>query len=771
MKNTNASSFLHVYRNKFLRDKVFSHLGQRYRVHDNLFRNGVVFHQYDDLQLSDIINTGNIYLINEKLKQFEYYQDTDTKDNHKLDDKQLKKNFKESYKCWLDFNFQESLENLSRLKEKISDDQMDTLLIEILKVFNIRDHEIKMLSHVLLHFSVSERNLSIFKKSFDRIDICKYEFRDINILKQVFKQDIALVSDYNKLINLSLFLENKQIFRDLMKNWSDHGCIQALLHRDKLDLDVLVWVLQTSPSINYKLFIQNLPKRDQGKYPKYTLFNVDIVVREDPFFALFPLSLKHIELLEFAIRHYKLAFNSFVTNNNQIKLIDDVKVASRFIEYTQAFPNKDQRVIVTKSSDIQLFKLIIDNGFELRGTNLFSSVENVLFFLENQPTRFNSLSKIHPSNVQFTLDALEINGNQQILSIIGSKIPTDLCNIDIIKKYKEPFSSWRIIVQNAVNQYLQFGNLDLYRFLIQESRLMNLDHLCFIMVAMKKYDLDAVVSFIEPIKEYFFQKYIDLFIIYTIPYWFLALAKTEDEKRKARNIIDYFFNKEVFLKNVTFSNSFNILQDPAAFKKIGFFHSKSKIDLVKSSLLTGDLALTKNIIAIMEQDEYNDFLSKLETIVIAYFNISPTTAFKVPLYLFSTFPTQFSRETLANLASIATKNLNFLLLDILLHRTKLRLLEPRSKEHDQELLEFSWMNIHKSKYYAKCSNYDFSKNKIIIPDKRLNLHLFNDFDETTIPRSHFYSYSKAPVVPLPQESVSVFISDLINKKKDVLFKV
>ncbi|KAF2069895.1 hypothetical protein CYY_008781 [Polysphondylium violaceum] len=756
---TNVSSWFYVYRNKFLRDKVFSHLG-RYRVHDNLFRNGVVFHQYDDLQLSDIINSGKIDLINQKLKEFEsLYQIDDNIDNFNNKDSATQPYYP-FYQHWLDFDFTHSLANLFKLGDTISGDQMDALLLDIFRVFKIKDHylkDIRKLERLLVQIPISKRNISIFKLFFTRFDICLHSFRDVDLFQQLVQRGDVLISDFNKLVTLEFFVKNKHMFRNI-QGWDDAKCIRMVLLQEKVNLEVLVWLLETSPYVNYNLYVESHPKVDRSKLIKYRLFSVDIVVNEKAiFFNMYSLSLKHVELLEFTIQHYQESFNRDFVTIGTSKPINDILVAKRFIEHVHSLKRIDNPLdVTTLSSEPEFIKLFIASPkFRLIGTNLFCSKENVLLFL-----RYTSCTLYveNPYYVPHIMEALEefyqglVEWNVFSSRFFNLEKYLHFASVKHIDHYKQHTNA-QSINSRMLDLYLESGRLDLYNY--SQGRVSNL-HI-FISFAMKNYDLEAIRGFVE--SDHYNA------INFSLPFWFLALGRNKEEKQKAREIVNYFFyeNSSLVPSNADTNYGFCALIDNVLFRDCGLVCDKT--DLIKRALYLGDLALTKNVIGILNENEFIHFLNTIEDIVLSYFNSFLSTAFKVPIYLFSTFPHQFSQSTLASLASIATKNHNLVLMDILLHRTKVRFIKPQSKEHDQELLEFSWMNIQKSKYLKNCK-YDFSLIKVDIPDERFNLHFAQDFSS---PTQLFFDSKYHRIIP-SSSSYSFLDNGLANLKKTNHFR-
>ncbi|KAF2075319.1 hypothetical protein CYY_003396 [Polysphondylium violaceum] len=128
-------------------------------------------------------------------------------------------------------------------------------------------------------------------------------------------------------------------------------------------------------------------------------------------------------------------------------------------------------------------------------------------------------------------------------------------------------------------------------------------------------------------------------------------------------------------------------------------NSLMKFKLLDLWLPRGNLAIIKHVLNNLNAKETQFFISHITDYIL---NIvwSKTPFLKVVLYLCEVYQQHLDEQILDNLLSSALQLQNHKLLDILLHRTLVRIIKPTSDQHDQQLLNRSIANIHK---YA--SNY------------------------------------------------------------------
>ncbi|KAF2069788.1 hypothetical protein CYY_008895 [Polysphondylium violaceum] len=772
--NRSNTFFFNILRNYVLRKLIFSFLRESRKTF-YLFKNGVIYNGYDDLQPLDIIKTNNRNLFRDKLNSFKALC-IQSADQHNLSTLQ-----RTHYTEWLDLpydrvfniitfiNFKNNNNSSNNNKNNKNNEIVNNFINRIIEIsFNnsnylnekekkeyekifYQNYEARWVPYMFSnHFGLSFQDLQLYnqmdfkykanvqdeKKFFFSANI-KFENQDLfNNLFLSHRLDIVHFEP--SLLDNPFFLGNKDIFRKL-PSWDDGLFTDLLLNigfDDDNDNDeekgshqrllLFKWILKVSPL--FKVFSTSKVSE---------MYSISISAPPNGYFSNFQYAFTNIEIFKYTLKNYNRQFLDFISREKSIE-IKNFKIATQIIN-----PNTIAlyKLISTNSNDIKLIKHVVRNKLDIVGDHLLDKQENIDFLIDEKPEIFkvvrvfNQLKTLDPyfsilsktstkwkpnqvTDQHVFSKAIEINRFEYLYKLDPRRlIMPHLYSLSEISQQQEVF-------QFLLKQYQQIQNVDL-----------NFIYHCLCQHSLRSFNFENVKRFYYSIDQVDFKRD---FIQRNLIKSFTLLANSSGKKKENMIEIINFIKQEFMDFDISSGIVINgdhqhsiFFQDPLFYQTIQFENDNfSKLNMLCSSLLQGSLAHSKYIIHNMNSNELQELYLNLEKIIKFLIRSDPQKKLKSLIFLFDTFQDQLSRSILDCLVSMSLEYHNYHLIDILLHRTQVRLFKPTSLDDDYQMLKSNYVNFKKSicfTDYLKINHF-----KLNIDEKELKNHIFNHYYDDKI---------------------------------------
>ncbi|KAF2073467.1 hypothetical protein CYY_005215 [Polysphondylium violaceum] len=265
--------------------------------------------------------------------------------------------------------------------------------------------------------------------------------------------------------------------------------------------------------------------------------------------------------------------------------------------------------------------------------------------------------------------------------------------------------------------------------------------LCCLYSSKEHQTFDIFKSYYEKIKSP------NLFVDQLLKNAYLDLKSCQKhDKQESIKILEYVKNQyQIHNSPPADIDYFSVFyQDRDYSQLINYKKPQNIYSAIKYAFVWGSVAKMEKILDLMDQEQFSDFVQQVQDIVLSHFYFNPPSQvyciqFKVALYCFERFADQFSQSTLDSLCHIALITDNHKLMDILLHKTKVRLIRPQSPEHDKQMLELNYMNLTKSENSSRTNYFTLHPFTLDIDDQTLNNHIVPPFVEPkrSPPSPHF----------------------------------
>ncbi|KAF2069348.1 hypothetical protein CYY_009330 [Polysphondylium violaceum] len=738
--------FFQIFRNLFLRNKIFSNL-QQYKTKHNIYNNGVLNHAYDDLQFIDLINTNNSHLIKEKIHRYKEIFNSNNSDNNSKSNSSF-------YDDWLDIPFDILFKSstFKSLAERDKDlfisvlkDLMNTGLFPSMRGRVERFHEyvsqnididkevfeLLLQGHLLQMLEDSSDGKIVSRSQVEKLIQYKYPLGRIvdARLRLDLLVDKRIEFSYRELVDNEFFFAHKDQFRGLEK-WSDIEFIESLLSGG-LDSgtnakELFVWMLGVSPLVNYALFIAQNP--DKASYtPRFTLFGVEIYVnRRDNFFRNVHFWFRVPEVTEIILKTYGAGFQKSVYTGCRDLYIDSLEIAHMLVDFLLANPAfyQDRLLlhVFSSSTDLALYKLFWSHNILVYGVSHLSFADLQEFTGLLEIDKHSTPPQIKLAKEQFKELYRERNiFTETTVDFLLSVIKTQYCTQfplpnDMIEHAMVQAINFRrakyIVFFGALINYRSLWDSG-YRILAELYRTNQFTSLFDQISWTPPLDEDSnvflrmcnvCIQSHDPAMTKFFYEHMDsnsakrnIPDLLVESYLRASQTKTPSDKQKAWAIIDYL-RSEAETWNVGLDplrKGFVLVQDP----QFGTIPLDTTRLLLSHALVEGTLRAAKTILDSLTDQQLEEI--DFHALLIQYF-VRHTPMLKVPLYLIQRFQHRFTITFPIELSCIAYKSGNQQLVDILLNKTKIRLL-PQLNQND--IVSNVYMNLCKLKQrYTSPSN-------------------------------------------------------------------
>ncbi|KAF2076273.1 hypothetical protein CYY_002450 [Polysphondylium violaceum] len=731
--------FQKIYKNVFLKNKIFGYLGSQRKGY-YLYSNSVIYHQYDDLQLHDIINTRNKVILLEKLNRYKSLFNNSNSNNSNSDNNR-ERSFT-YYQDWLDYNSNSNKKkiDIEGLKGIFKDDnEIDSFLNDLYQLFlNENRNSLEYFPDLVFRtfgYTNKRRKIMGFNKTFSTHSKSGTLNTD---LTRLFDTRYGALKNiqfrcYSLFIDDPFFLENKDRFRSL-DFWNDNDFVYGLLkdyctccnsinsngnNNNNNKLELFKWILSVSSFFNYDLYVQKYG----SKGVSFTMmFGYKVVVYKDveemeqvPFIKS---GFFLLEVFQYLSSFYPNLFNESVILElvmHQMIKIEDYQIAKAFVEYWpkqggkfEHYPLESIFVISTHSSDMRLFELLRTHFPQYQVRNILSTRANIEHFLLHNPgifeyydlfsttlpsdvDPFEIYKMIKPANTMSNNIILEAvkRGRIDFLEHCIDRIVTSLPLTGGKKTFMMcaySYGHWNILdylyklwYSGANNGGNTLESDEMYKSLLYQS--------------MSKYDLHNSIVFYNSIKDVNYQRQTTSALIVDV-YMLLSSTTSRKEKDIVIEMVKFLKDacKQHNIHQLDSTNKPMVLQDIEYIRQqqfIVFRNTPSILDLFRESMVLGELNETKLALSLMTNDQHQRLTGSITSLIIAYLNQHRKPKLKVILYLFDRFQSTLAPHTfdlLAKICYIAMEFKNHHLIDILLHQTKIRLFKPVSPQHDHEML-------------------------------------------------------------------------------------
>ncbi|KAF2073470.1 hypothetical protein CYY_005218 [Polysphondylium violaceum] len=708
-------TFITLYRNTFLKSKIFSYLLASRKGY-YVFNDSKLSLNYHQLNTLDLIRLNNISLLKEKYNRFGLVLNNNNNSNS---------NSFTCYQDWLDID---QSELYSTFQDNYDEDEIDEISLTIMNLIKRQDEKAAFVKSLLDRFGLTRNRLQIFNKYIpDKV----YHPSDLELFGELVAENRIEIDYYSSLVEDQFFRENKDLFRGI-SDWTDEAFLMNLFSSGfdyEIHLPLLKWILTVSPLWNYDRYMQEKEK-EKGDDLETTLveyvylYDIKIVYdRDDPFYHVlrcknYDYAIASTEILQYTIDNYPEDFKKSLYEFDYGRMIDDPNTIRLLLEFNNfvALPFS----IYTKSQDFDIIKFCVQHQQEIDGPNLMDTLEKLQYVVEHLRHIFDShfedclilsIGQNHLEYMKYCLDhAPDLDGDHYFGNIFQVASKADQLTSDTFKY----FCQWLLTTNNSRGESFDDVEFNLCLQLIKSNRT-TFDQF------KECYENTRIPKSLIP----------DLLFA---AYGYLKESKS-NKKQDAIKILEYLKSQHQLhlvpssqeCYSAQYFNAF--IQD----KEYVQYLSSPSTDLcwyIKGAFKIGSVALLERIVESMDKSQYLNFITRVEDILLAYFYTYPhlmPTQFKVPLYCFERFADQFSQSTLTTLSQFALIRDNHTLIDILLHRTKVRLIRPQSPEHDKQMLELNYMNLIKSQYFSRTNYFKLYPFTLDIDEKRLKTHKVRPF--------------------------------------------
>ncbi|KAF2070094.1 hypothetical protein CYY_008589 [Polysphondylium violaceum] len=699
--------FFQVYRNTHLRNSVFDHLGRTRHGFNAFDKQGKFYYSYTDAPILDFMACKHQSLIELKLNRFKELFSSSSTDQY---DESL-------YNHWLDikhahrpnpFTPEDKLRQQQEVK-KMNHDYLDQYM-EFIAPYCASDRFIT--ADFIGKYGLTKKRFETIEKYHPNL----HYYLEAGILRLEDGKEILDVLAREKRASFvpegcfhDPFFEKYKDQLRLLDEWHDHEFFYEISshadgHPEKA-LSYFKWLIKVSPHYNYDLYAPP----SSGRPLLYSqLYGVNVVYSDKKRYEFDHFVFMCPEFLKFVIK----AWPESLVDNYTIKTINDVKVAQTYLAFLQEQPNIDlpNMRISTTSSNPALLALFESVGI------VDYDLKKIALGRASTPADFNlcSIKAATKDPLSYVMDlfkdpergflATEAYGDKYILRYAIKKK-----RIDFIEFYRDriEFLDTDHLLQAYHYESMEafemfFAN---YREDFNDETLLNLTAM-----AIRKHDFQHTVRFFGCIEQRSESYLVDC-IFWS--YAFLAHADShhrQDAIAIVRHLksqmqqqhLDLFLEQcdsddrrfvflLIFIVDLDF---YRLLQMPFS-------------DLDHLSLLTKvPVSLLDHLIDRLDDQELEDLIFRLEELVVAI-NISPNNYgnLKTTIYLFSKFQSKIKHASiLEKLCHLAMYYDNHLLVDILLHQTRVRLQIPHSHDNDYEIMTNNYQTMVQS-IHATQSTY------------------------------------------------------------------
>ncbi|KAF2074817.1 hypothetical protein CYY_003881 [Polysphondylium violaceum] len=707
----------------------------------------------NDFQLYDLLNTKNLDLIKQKLNNFKQLSTIDQSSN--------RNDSTTHYSDWLDLPMGKKL-NIDCF-DQYTAEQLDDLLDQLYTLFpNSLGKELPL--EISERYGLSMQRLQIFNRENPDLHYSIHsKFSDDIVLPTLLKEKrIFINGNYRALLDDKLFLKHKDLYREFVVGWDDQEFTQSLI--EVIDQSpeyeqLFKWILTHHERFNWDLFRKNyLYYVATVKHSK--LYDIEVHASEEPtcfFLKNIKYAFKTTQLLDF----YMTSYSSELLACEQYE-IDSVEVLDHFLtkycsNTNNPFCSKKKRMFVhTNSSNLQLIKMLTENKIQFFGQHIYDTQENIEYLSKNNPKilldynyrLFKDTSSSIQEKAKLWSELLKDNYKPEIFNLGNDKIKDIYTlsmalseytldekvyqpvwnraikegNLDYIKHHLTRFPN--VLISDITTCY-ELGHLELFEYLMQfrisKGYSVAGAFIKLLPLACAKLDVENVKKFFEATLSDQAVSIENISLNFLNSYYYLSMASNEQEKQSAWEIINYFkkFYIEFNCPPLKEPNHcghelkpvyYYIIHQDYQFFKSNPIEINGKtftyLDALLYSIHRGDLADIKNILSNLSADERKELSEKMESIIFGLLS-SKSSCLKVFLYLVQEFPQCIDESSLTEISIIAVETNNHQLIDILLHRFNIRLIQPKSPQHDTEIMELNYLNLVKASKTIKDCTYQF----------------------------------------------------------------
>ncbi|KAF2074563.1 hypothetical protein CYY_004145 [Polysphondylium violaceum] len=529
--------------------------------------------------------------------------------------------------------------------------------------------------------------------------------------------------------------------------------------QDKEKLNLLKWILTISPHFNYDLYIQHHQNLNVDQISFGLLYKIKIILNNNTNNnnnhdnnsydnnnnnnnqnnnINISSAFQSPQLFKFISKYYSQELNHYVISKFHL-MINDCKTLNLFVKYWLLQKESFEKRPLSKISinainpDIELLKLIVENNLLIFMHNVKLTKQHIDYLLVHRPSALNySLGlfegddDIDPFQVWKKVNLVNgTDGLSNIYDVFWEAVIQG--RLDFIQSCVSSFTSTPNRNANSFLPGMMFRDqciisaydsefIDIYKYLLDlwydgqrsERVILGLfrSDLTRLKIDRLRHTLLIDQSIDEKIKQTIIKRYfLDI-------YSFLSFS-SKQEKGVAIEIVELI--KEIYLEKY---NNHPLVYEPQEQLKLTLYQDSrfyiqlkhntrnarlvncSKQQFLREALVGGSLNEAKFILdSVMNQDDLEIVTNNIDLYLKSFLYQIPNPKLKVFLYLFDRFQSIIQPQTISIICSLALKSNNYQLLDILLHRTKIRLLAPLSNQHDKSMLCSNIIDIIKSPYY------------------------------------------------------------------------
>ncbi|KAF2073622.1 hypothetical protein CYY_005079 [Polysphondylium violaceum] len=683
--------FRDIYRNKYLHSLINSHLSLRNRGGYYMFRNGSLPSHYDDLEISNLFFS--TCLAKEKLFNFKQLfinqekKETEIKNNSSC--------FTTYYQDWIDFRLQSYTNIYDNIVSCNDDNDFNLLLVLSIPTDQIKVKEY-IIDNLVYNNGLNRKRFQLLEQLYPKRVYKIKSFDSFHNDDELFNhlvenKRIGLV-DVNNIKYDTFFDKNKDKIRCL-SGWDDiQFALQVLKRKSNITSqsftplreDLLIWILSVSPLLNFdriynpKNMVCSIDQQlDWTTAEHALLYGVKILKPRYPFFyeknSMVGLMFTCKEIYNFMLEFYP-DFLVAIIEPNPIRiskpLIQDIEVAKLVVNHPSF--DSSSRIV---TMNVQVYQYLFSKclvGFNFDYKQTYSHQELILLF-----ELFSIPSATHVGIAENLMLYATFIGDLEIIKLYYNSTPTPAPMTPLLG--------------------LSFNrHTEVYEYLFKAFQPLAIDFTNILIQSIKERNLESTMMYYDRVPS------ISEDILATCTY---TLVKSNNKNIESSIKILQFFKKLV----MTQGNSPTSMEKPVIFNTTSantwvfeylllidpeFYHYLKPLTLGSTSLLgkfqriLNTLSFThiKLLLKAIEREEpvvYQQILDNLESIIFGYIREKPSL--KILLYLFQEYKDRLNESILEPLIPLALETKNFILIDILLHKTKIRLIECKSKQHEHLL--------------------------------------------------------------------------------------
>ncbi|KAF2073534.1 hypothetical protein CYY_005153 [Polysphondylium violaceum] len=687
-----------------------------------LFCNGQLYRNRENMNLSDIIHTKDQPFILDKLCRFRDILENRYSNSRSNDDDGCNQ-FKTYYQDWLDNDF-----NLKKKGQVLNTFDNQELVIHVIReisdlFFRKDKEEVASMLYPLIGIKALSEMVLLFVP-----DIMQKKSGDV--ISEIHGKRIVHVRNIDP--TLSFFCQDIDTYLALR---GDVALLQSILFRqthlpcfDPIDKEMVKLVLSKSNYYNYDLL--SAERRSGIFYDQ--VFGVRIIKRDDPFFYQYSPSGFGSTIMLCVFNEWVplviqfLSTNDWVGSGTRIKfIVQEYDAAQQIVSAVKELKlnNKISFLVYSTSQEaIDIVKLLTaaqhDNMYF--SPHLAHQIEDLNFFSKEHSHLFDELSKILEN--PHIKDLIEYG--KKLISL-GKKsqkrdwllVGIAMNELEFVKSCQESDSTQQSIADNLLMAYYCHGKNEMYHYLLSLFDAPELeDYLetSQFIIALKKFDLDGVKEIynewsradqIRNLRHHTF-----IVLLHSI-----ITASTYKDKQRGIQVLEFIKNeainsdksRDVFLGiNIAWPLTYLVDKELAltalSYCSLGFQNTLLK-NMIPGILVANSLDCLKIVIESLTPSELTTLEPQIQPLLSEYLTYAKSPSLKCALYLFERFQHVIHSSILDDLMSSAVRHNNHTLLDILLHRTKIRLIHTASAQQEQELLDRMILRLNLSSHLVKCN--------------------------------------------------------------------